>query len=80
MSYPHAILGAAALLAAAIAFAAASGPQAAEGGGFEGVTASRVGTQGTGDSIWRVNRQTGAVSICLAMNTREIPACSPWSK
>jgi hypothetical protein len=30
--------------------------------------------------MWRVNKQSGAVSICYAVNTREIPACSPWSK
>jgi hypothetical protein len=80
MSYPHAILGAAALLAAAIAFAAFPGPQAAEGGAFEGVPSSRPATPGTGESMWRVNKQSGAVSICYAVNTREIPACSPWSK
>jgi hypothetical protein len=82
MSYPHAILGASALLAAAIAFAASTGPQAAEGGAFEGVSSSR-GTQpgaATGDMIWRVNKQSGAVSICYGHNTREAPSCSPWSK
>jgi hypothetical protein len=82
MSYPQAILGAAALFAAAIAFAAYSGPQAAEGGSFEGIPSSRAPQAGTGagDSIWRMNKQSGAVSICYAVNTREIPACSPWSK
>jgi hypothetical protein len=82
MTFSHAVLGSAALLAAAIAFAAVQGPHAAEGGTFEGVSASRT-TQagsGVGDMIWRVNKQTGAVSICYAVNTREIPACSPWSK
>lgn len=80
MTYPQALLGAAALIAAAIAFAASSGPHAAEGGAFEGVPSSRTAAQGTGDSIWRVNKQSGAVSICYAVNTREVPSCSPWSK
>lgn len=82
MSYPQVILGAAALIAAAIAFAASSGPQAAEGGVFDGVPSSRTPTPGSGagDSIWRINKQTGATSICYAVNTREVPACSPWSK
>jgi hypothetical protein len=82
MSYSHAILGAAALFAAAIAFAASTGPHAAEGGAFEGVPSARgaqVGTA-TGDMIWRVNKQSGAVSICYGHNTREAPSCSPWSK
>ncbi|HEX2114526.1 MAG TPA: hypothetical protein VHM01_08985 [Alphaproteobacteria bacterium] len=82
MSYPQAILGAAALLAAAIAFAASTGPHAAEGGGFEGVSSSRTAPAGaaSGDMIWRVNKQSGAVSICYGHNTREAPSCSPWSK
>lgn len=82
MSYPHAVLGAAALLAAAIAFAAVSGPHAAEGGPYEGVSPSRSPQPGSGpgDLIWRINKQSGAVSICFAVNTREVPACSPWSK
>lgn len=82
MSYPHAILGAAALLAAAIVFAASSGPIAAEGGSYEGVSPSRTPQPGSGpgDMIWRINRQSGAVSLCFAVNTREVPACSPWSK
>jgi hypothetical protein len=81
MTFPHALLGAAALLAA-VAFAALQGPQAAEGGVFEGVPASRTAQAGSGvgDMIWRVNKQSGAVSICYAVNTREVPACSPWSK
>ena len=70
MSYSHAILGAAALLAAAIAFAAASGPQAAEGGGFDGVPSSRVGAQGSGDSMWRINKQTGALEGVPEIITR----------
>jgi hypothetical protein len=82
MSYPQAILGASALLAAAIAFAASTGPHAAEGGAFEGVSSSRTAQPGasTGEMIWRVNKQTGAVSLCFAINTRELPSCSPWSK
>jgi hypothetical protein len=82
MSYPHAILGAAALLAAAIAFAASSDPRAAESSVFEGVPASRTPQPGSGpgDMIWRINKQSGAVSICFGVNTREQPACSPWSK
>jgi len=82
LSYPQAILGAAALLAAAIAFAATSGPYAAEGASFDGVPSSRApqAGSGVGDSIWRINKQNGAVSICYAVNTREVPACSPWSK
>lgn len=82
MTYPHALLGAAALLAAAVAFASVQGPHAAEGGVFEGVPSSRTPQPGSGagDMIWRVNRQSGAVSICYAVNTREVPACSPWSK
>jgi hypothetical protein len=82
MSYSHAVLGSAALLAAAIAFAASTGPQAAEGGGFEGVSSSRATQAGSasGDMIWRVNKQSGAVSICYGHNTREAPSCSPWSK
>jgi hypothetical protein len=82
MSYTHAILGGAALVAAAIAFAATTEPRAAEGGGFEGVPSSRAAqpSSGQGDMIWRVNKQTGAVSICYGHNTREAPSCSPWSK
>jgi hypothetical protein len=82
MSTAHAILGASALFAAAIAFAASTGPQAAEGGAFEGVSSSRSAQAGSasGDMIWRVNKQNGAVSICYGHNTREAPSCSPWSK
>ena len=82
MTYPQAIFGAVAILAAAITFAASSGPHAAEGGVFDGVPSSRTPQPGSGvgDSIWRINKQTGAISICYAVNTREIPACSPWSK
>jgi hypothetical protein len=83
MTYQQAILGGLALVAAAVVFAAATtGPRAAEGGGFEGVPASRVAQPGSaaGDMIWRVNRQSGAVSICYGHNTREAPSCSPWSK
>lgn len=82
MSYQQAVLGAAALIAAAFAFAASSGPNAAESGVFDGVPSSRTPTPGSGvgDSIWRINKQTGATSICYAVNTREVPACSPWSK
>jgi hypothetical protein len=82
MSYQHALLGGFGLLAAAILFAATTGPHAAEGGGFEGVPSSRVAQAGSGagDMIWRINRQSGAVSICYGHNTREAPSCGPWSK
>ena len=82
MSYQHAILGGLGLVAAAILFAATTAPHASEGGGFEGVPSSRVSTPGStaGDMIWRVNKQSGAVSICYGHNTREAPSCSPWSK
>ena len=82
MSYQHAVLGGLALVAAAILFAATTEPRAAEGGGFEGVPSSRTPQAGSsaGDMIWRVNKQSGAVSICYGHNTREAPSCSPWSK
>ena len=82
MSYQHAILGGLGLVAAAVLFAATTAPQASEGSGFEGVPSSRVAQPGSaaGDMIWRVNKQSGAVSICYGHNTREAPSCSPWSK
>lgn len=78
MSYPQAIFGGFALLAAVLLLS--NGAQTrAESGSFEGVMSGGRSVQ-TGDMIWRINKQTGAVSICYGPNTREAPACSPWSK
>jgi hypothetical protein len=78
MSYPQAVLGGLALIAAAIVFTASSEPRASEGGAYEGVMSSRQVP--SMDLLWRVNKQTGAVSICYGPSTREAPTCSPWSK
>jgi hypothetical protein len=84
MTYPHAIFGGLGLVAAAILVGALAGaPRAADGGPYEGVAASRGGQTGgfqSGDVIWRVNKQTGAVSLCFGPNQREQPVCSPWSR
>jgi hypothetical protein len=78
MTYPQAIFGGLALLAAAFAFGTGGQPRA-DSTGFDGVATLRTAGQ-SGDTIWRINKQNGAVSLCFAPNTREMPACSPWSK
>lgn len=78
MSYPQAIFGGLVMLAAVLMFGGTDAQTRTEGGPFEGVMSTRTGQ--AGDFIWRVNKQTGAVSICFGLNTREAPACSPWSQ
>ena len=79
MTYPQAIFGGFALVAVAFAFGALAQQPRADLTGFDGVATLRTAGQ-SGDTMWRINKQNGAVSLCFAPNTRESPSCGPWSK
>jgi hypothetical protein len=76
MTSAHAILAGFALVAAAIAFHGVGNTQAStEGPGTFEVTSSTVGRALV---VMRLNRITGAVSLCDGEGSASIPRCTAW--
>ncbi|MCG8504306.1 MAG: hypothetical protein MI755_06850 [Sphingomonadales bacterium] len=85
MTLSHAVFAGFALVAAAVLFSGEFSAQAKKAPGDATSAAYALGlpnvTGETSHLVWRVNRQTGQVSVCvLAQNmTNDPPVCSPWS-
>jgi hypothetical protein len=76
MTSAHAILAGFALVSAAIAFHGVGNTQASqEGPGTFEVTSSTVGRALV---VMRLNRVTGAVSLCDGEGSASIPRCTAW--
>lgn len=83
MTYPKALFGGLALVAAVLLIGQLSPVMGQAGGGGDGYAIASDGRS----LVWRVNTRTGAVSYCArrsdntdaATLARQQPSCSQWS-
>lgn len=85
MTLSHAVFAGFALVAAAVLFSGEFSAQAKKAPGDAASSAYALGlphvTGKTSNMVWRVNRQTGQISVCVLAQgiIKDAPSCSPWS-
>jgi hypothetical protein len=79
MKTPHAILIGFTLIAIAVAVTRAPAQAASGAPSYEAVTPGEMSAHGS--FVWRINADTGQVSICKSnINLAAPPKCSSWSE